>query len=198
MQAEGLILAGGRSARMGGVHKGSLTYREETFTRILVKELKKGTDCVRISYGSEIREDCNGCPVVMDIYPDCGPIGGIHAGLKSCKSRCLAVAACDMPFLKIELFCFLMDRLSEAERKGLSYDSAVPVLVDRLHPLAAVYGRDTARIFEKQIKEGNYRIRDALEQMNTLYIDLTGQGMFEGMLQNINTLEEYERLVGHE
>lgn len=195
MQAEGLILAGGRSRRMGGIHKGILIYKEETFTQILIKELKKEIDCVRISYGSEIREDCGACPVVMDIYPGCGPIGGIHAGLKSCKSRWLAVAACDMPLLKTELFCLLTKRLSETEREGISYDGAVPVLGGRIHPLAAIYQTGAAEIFEEQIRKGNYRLRDALKRLNILYVDLAGRKLFEEMLQNINTAEEYERLV---
>lgn len=41
IQADGLILAGGKSSRMGGHHKGSLTYKDETFTKILVRELKR-------------------------------------------------------------------------------------------------------------------------------------------------------------
>lgn len=198
MEAEGLILAGGRSTRMGGVHKGILTYKKETFTQRLRKELEKEMICVRISYGSEIREDGDGCPAVMDIYPGCGPIGGIHAGLKACQSQWLAVAACDMPFIKTELFLFLMNRISEAERKGIFCDGAAPVLNGRIHPLAALYRTGTEEILEEQIREGNYRLRDALKRLNLLYVDLTGQEIFEKIFQNINTTKEYERLVEHE
>lgn len=198
MQAEGLILAGGKSRRMGGIHKGILICQNETFTQRLIRELQREVVCVRMSYGSEIREDCSGCPAVMDTYPDCGPIGGIHAGLKVCESRWLAVAACDMPFLKAELFCLLMDRLDKAKDKGISCDGAVPVSGGRIHPLAAVYRTGTAEVFEEQIREGNYRIRDVLRRLNILYVDLTGQKIWEEMLRNINTTEEYERLAGHE
>ena len=198
MQAEGLILAGGKSRRMGGIHKGILICQNETFTQRLIRELHREVVCVRISYGSRIREDCSKCPAVMDIYPDCGPIGGIHAGLKACESRWLAVAACDMPFLKAELFCLLMDRLDEAKGKGISCDGAVPVSGGRIHPLAAIYRTGTAEVFEEQIREGNYRIRDVLRRLNILYVDLTGQKIWEEMLRNINTTEEYERLAGHE
>lgn len=183
---------------MGGSHKGSLTYKEETFTQILIKELKRDASCVWISYGSEIKEDCGGCPAVMDIYQGCGPIGGIHAGLRACLSEWLAVAACDMPFLKIDLFRFLTDRLYEMRRKGIAYDGAVPVVEGRIHPLAAVYKTGIEEIFEEQIQKGNYRIRDALKRLDVLYVDLTGQKIFEQMLQNINTAEEYERLIENE
>lgn len=198
MQAEALILAGGRSTRMGGVHKGSLTYKDAAFTQILIKEFQREDICVRISYGIKIRKDCGGCPVIMDIYPGCGPIGGIHAGLKGCGSKWLAVAACDMPFLKIELFRYLMDRLFQAEKEGGQYSGAVPVTDGRVHPLAAIYHRGAADILEEEIRQGNYRLKDALKRLNILYADLTGQKIFEEMLQNINTAEEYERLKENE
>lgn len=198
MQAEGLILAGGRSTRMGGIHKGTLIYERETFTQRLIRELQSVSVCVRISYGSERREDGRDCPAVMDIYPGCGPIGGIHAGLKAGEREWMAVAACDMPFLKAELFGCLMKRISEAEEKGIFFDGAVPVAGGRLHPLAAVYRTGTARVFEEQILAGNYRLGDVLRRLNLLYADLTGQKRWEEMLRNINTAEEYERLTEHE
>ena len=84
MQADGLILAGGKSSRMGGEHKGNLTYGGETFTQILVKELNRGTENVWLSYGENIQGMYDGCKIVQDIHADCGPIGGLHAGLKAC------------------------------------------------------------------------------------------------------------------
>lgn len=204
MEAEGLILAGGKSLRMGGRHKGSLTYHDETFTRILAGELGKEASCVKVSYGKRIKEDCGDLPAVMDIFPDCGPIGGIHAGLKACKSQFLLAAACDMPLLKIELFCYLIDKLRKEETASVTYDGAVPVTEGRLHPLAAVYRRSAADVLEEQIRKGNYRLRDALECMHILYVDVSGTGnaardeSFSQMLRNINIWEEYERLVKDE
>ncbi len=229
MQAEGLILAGGQSTRMGGRHKGSLTYRDETFTHHLVRELKRGVSCVRLSYGQEVKDEGIECPVVMDIYPGCGPIGGIYAGLRACESEWMLAAACDMPLMKIEMYCCLMDMLGRKGEEILAYDGAVPVTGSRIHPLAAIYrarkpvnkeasvltehmmGRqveiqadagseypvnrpDMADILEEQIQRGNYRIRDALNRLNILYVDVTGNKGFEQMLRNINTIEEYRQL----
>ena len=41
MQADGLILAGGKSTRMGGRHKGDLFFQEQTFLERIIEELKK-------------------------------------------------------------------------------------------------------------------------------------------------------------
>lgn len=139
MKAEGLILAGGQSTRMGGCHKGNLLYGDETFTQLLVKELKKAVSCVKLSYGHEIKDGGCGCPVVMDIYPECGPIGGIYAGLKACESEWMLTVACDMPLMKITLYRYLMDILKKEEKETFIYDGAVPVTDGRIHPLAGVY-----------------------------------------------------------
>lgn len=129
MRLDGLILAGGKSTRMGGTHKGSLLIEAETFTERLVKELKKDAGKVWLSYGGQVHERYEGCGIVRDIYPECGPIGGLHAGLAACTGDGVMAAACDMPFLKIELYRYLARRMEEEEQKtGESLDGVVPVL----------------------------------------------------------------------
>lgn len=206
MQADGLILAGGKSRRMGGIHKGSLIYGNETFTQILAKELKKEAQKVWLSYGQEVRERIAGCGIVRDIYENSGPIGGLYAGLRMCANDCLLAAACDMPFLKIELFRYLYRELfrrdeaepAASERMNIQssrYDGAVPVINGRIHPLAAIYKKSSVGVLEEQIKDKNYRLRDALLRLDILYVDMTGKKDFERMLQNINTRQEYEAAV---
>lgn len=194
MYAEGLILAGGKSSRMGGRHKGSLTYQNETFTQVLIKELKKEVPCVRLSYGQEIQENHSECPIVLDIYQNCGPIGGLYAGLKACTFEWMLVAACDMPLLKIEIFRYLGKQLAGKAEAAKVCDGVVPVSGGRIHPLAAIYRTRISDILKVQIEEGNNRVRDALKRLNILYVDVTGVSCFEKMLHNINTIEEYARL----
>lgn len=198
MQAEGLILAGGRSTRMGGRYKGSLTYGGRTFTRILADELKKEVSCVRLSYGREKREDCEYCEIVMDDYPDCGPIGGIYSGLLACGCDLMLTAACDMPLLKVEFYRYLINKLKDEERNGAFYDGVIPAVRGRLHPLAAIYKKRVCQVIKEQILNENYCLRDALKRMHMLYVDVTEQAELEAMLQNINTVEEYERLTENE
>ena len=54
MRADGLILAGGKSTRMGGAHKGNLMCGNETFTMRLIREMQKEAQQVWISYGEKI------------------------------------------------------------------------------------------------------------------------------------------------
>lgn len=192
---DGLLLAGGKSSRMGGRHKGDLLYGNETFTTRMIHELSKDADTIWISYGAKVYGTYENCRIVRDIYPDCGPIGGIHAGLTACESDEVMVAACDMPFLKIELFRYLYKQMEEAgKQEKVAYDGAVSVLDGRIHPLSAIYRRTAALVMEQQILKGNYRIRAALDKMKILYVDVTGNARFAYMLQNVNTMEEYKML----
>lgn len=184
---DGLILAGGKSSRMGGRHKGFLTYEEETFMERLVKELKKEAKQLWVSYGMEAHAAYEGCRLVFDEYPGCGPLGGLHAGLKACETEELIVAACDMPFLKGELFSYLSERLKD-------FDGVVPAASGKIHPLAAIYKKSVLPVLEEQIKNGNYRLQDALKKLNIAYIDVSEREDFKRMLQNINTAEDYKKI----
>lgn len=187
-KADGLILAGGKSSRMGGRHKGNLPYGDTTFTGRLVEELKKGSQQLWLSYGEEPREVYAGCGIIEDEYPNCGPMAGLQAGLKHCESDVLLVAACDMPLLKLELYQYLFSFLGE-------HGGVVPICQGRIHPLAAIYKKELLPIFEDFLQKGNYRLRAALEESDICYVDVTELPQFCRMLQNINTEEDYAVLL---
>ena len=45
---------------------------------------------------------------IVDIVPDCGPLGGIHAALTAARGDAVFVAACDMPFLSVAFVSYLL------------------------------------------------------------------------------------------
>lgn len=190
MQADGLILAGGKGTRMDGKYKGGLKYGEETFMNRLMRELQKEAGKIYVSYGTHIHETYDGCMVIMDEYVECGPIGGLHAGLKMCEQEMIMVAACDMPLLGIELYRFLWEQI-EPHDQGV-----VPVAEGRLHPLAAIYKKEIMQIVVEQIEEQDYRLTGVLDRLNIRYVDLSEHPKFLRMLQNINTVTEYAKLAG--
>ncbi|MBQ8598548.1 MAG: molybdenum cofactor guanylyltransferase [Oscillospiraceae bacterium] len=188
MKADGLILAGGKSSRMGGKYKGALPYGGTTFIGRLIEELKSDTQRLWLSYGEQLQGEYEGCRIIRDEYLDCGPMGGLQAGLKHCESELLLVAACDMPLLKMELYQYLFSFLGE-------HGGVVPVCEGRIHPLAALYKKKLLPIFESYLQNGNYRLRAALEESDIYYVDVTDYPDFRRMLQNINTEEDYAALL---
>lgn len=192
MQADGLILAGGKGTRMDGKYKGGLIYGEETFMDHLIREMKKEAGKIYVSYGTHVQETYDNCIVIMDEYVDCGPIGGLHAGLKMCEQEMIMVAACDMPLLKIELYRFLWEQMEPYDQ------GVVPVAEGRIHPLAAIYKKEIMQIVEEQIEEQDNRLTGVLDRLNIRYVDLSDYPKLLRMLQNINTVTEYAGLAGKE
>lgn len=195
--------------RMGGRHKGDLVYRNHTFIEHIIREFKKETEVILISCGKEIHREYEGCKTLTDIYPDCGPIGGLHAGCSHlwppiCRpsalheeggSESVMVAACDMPFLEIDLYRFLKREMEREEyRRSHPVDGVVPIAGERVHPLAAIYKKRAGAVFQEQIAAGEYRLTEALKRLNILYVDISENVEMCGMLRNINTIREYERL----
>ena len=192
MKADALILAGGASRRMGGNHKGNLTFQGQTFQERIISELKKEAETVWISYGREKRGEHTDCPAVMDIYQDCGPIVGIHAGLSYCENELVMVSSCDLPYLKIELYQWLYGRLLREEGNGNHYEGIVSMSGERVHPLTAIYRKTAAVIALEQIQKGNYRLRDLAADPRILKVSVPDEMAF--MLTNVNTIEEYKKI----
>ena len=206
MKMAAVVMAGGRSSRMAGRHKGMLLTPEGvTFTERLSAEMHKFTDLVYVSYGDTVQMEAEGCEIVRDIYKGCGPVGGLHAVLTRASADgavAVAAAACDMPYVTAELYRYLYTQLVDCaeidgDRKNPFdlYDGAVAVTGGRIHPLAAVYSVGAVCIFKTQLEEGNLRVRDALAKLRILYVDLDGTA-YERMILNINTEEDYSEYLG--
>lgn len=176
------ILAGGKSSRMGQ-DKALLTYENTSFIQKLCDELAFFEEKY-IARGSN--PDCSQgeWKRVDDIYPDRGPIGGIHGVLSTCDSEAMFFVSCDMPLLQrdlVERFCELFDK---------DTDAVIAVSADgRTHPLCGVYRKSVVTLLERQILSGNNRLMNVLEQLQVVYIKLDERESLQ--LKNINTQEEY-------
>lgn len=189
VQIDGLILAGGKSSRMNGNYKGNLIYNNETFVEKIISELGMMTKQIWISYGEEMHDSYEGCRIVQDEYPGCGPLSGLHAGLKKCDSEFVLVAACDMPFLKIELYQYLFRFLE------VQYDGVVPIVEGKMHPLVAIYRTNIAVSLEEELKKKHFKMQKVCRQLNLRYVDVSDSESYRQMLTNINTVEEYIEVI---
>lgn len=181
-----VILAGGRSSRMG-TDKAYLTWNGEMFIERITNELDFFEEKM-IAHGNcrEITETI--WPVIEDIYPNRGPIGGLHAALTACNSDALFCVTCDVPLVQRSLVSFLYEHLDETS------DAIIPIAEDgKYHPLCAIYRKKTSSAFLKQIEAGNYRIMSAFEHMKVKYVPLNAQ--YSGQLYNVNTPKEYSQLL---
>lgn len=95
----GLILAGGRGSRMGGVDKGLQSYRGMPLALHTLLKLQLQAGHVMINANRNLAAyESFGVPVWPDALPDfAGPLAGFLVGLERCETPWLATVPCDTP-----------------------------------------------------------------------------------------------------
>ena len=101
----GLILAGGRAQRMGGIDKGLIPFHGKPLIESAISRLKPQVSTILINANRSITKYAHyGYPVLMDETPDfSGPLAGFSVGLKHCKTPYLLTSPCDSPLLPEDL-----------------------------------------------------------------------------------------------
>ncbi len=118
-QITGLILAGGRGMRMGGVDKGLQGLNGKTFVEHVIDRLAPQVGHILINANQNLERyrtyGVQLCPDIIDGYQ--GPLAGMHAGLTRCETDYLLTVPCDAPLLPDDLAQRLSDALvsSDAE-----------------------------------------------------------------------------------
>ena len=134
--------------------------------------------------------------VVADIFPDAGPLGGIHAALKRTRTELNLILPVDMPFLKREFLLYMLD----VALKNTA-TVTVPRITARLQPLCAVYRREFFEPAEAALQAGQHKIDALFSSIETAFIDveiaeMKKLGFDASMFDNINSPEDYQRAAG--
>ena len=115
-QITGLILAGGRAQRMGGIDKGLISFHQKPLIETTIQRLKAQVGPILINANRNITKYAvYGYPVIMDETPDfSGPLAGFLMGLKNCKTPYLLTTPCDSPLFPEDLATKLASELEQA------------------------------------------------------------------------------------
>lgn len=115
-QITGLILAGGRAQRMGGIDKGLIPFHQKPLIETTIQRLKAQVGPILINANRNITKYAvYGYPVIMDETPDfSGPLAGFLMGLKNCKTPYLLTTPCDSPLFPEDLGAKLASELEQA------------------------------------------------------------------------------------
>jgi molybdopterin-guanine dinucleotide biosynthesis protein A len=93
-------------------------------------------------------------PLIPDLLPGRGALGGLYTALKSAHFPLVAIVACDMPFASLELFAAEYDILRQT-----AADLAISHSGEGLEPFHAVYRRETCLIaVEAALQAGKLRV----------------------------------------
>jgi molybdopterin-guanine dinucleotide biosynthesis protein A len=110
----GVILAGGRGRRMGGVDKGLQELRGRPLLAWVIERFGPQVDELLINTNQNgDRYAVFGHRVLADQIPDfAGPLAGLHAALTAATHSLLATVPCDAPFLPDDLVLRLLQALT--------------------------------------------------------------------------------------
>ncbi len=134
--------------------------------------------------------------VVEDVFPDCGPLGGIHAALCITQTELNLMLSVDAPLMGPDFLAWLLE-----QARASSALIVVPEALGGLQPLGAVYRRPLRAVAEQALKRGDYKIGHLFPLVPTRYIseaEIRAAGFSPMVFRNLNTSEEYQDLVQEE
>jgi molybdopterin-guanine dinucleotide biosynthesis protein A len=183
MPATAIILAGGNSTRMGQ-DKNMLSINEQPMIEHIYKQLKCYFSQIIISANDKARYSFLGTTIIQDKVAGKGPLMGIASALKASKNDVNFVIACDIPEIDISIVRTMLRQIGD-------YDAVVPkVGPSHYEPLFAVYSKKALHLLDKALQSGTYRMIDALNHCNVMYIDLPSRHF-----TNINTMDDYQKFI---
>ena len=156
-EVTGVLLAGGKSQRMGE-DKRYLLVGERTLLERCLETLQTVFQHVVIVIAQDSAPlERVTSPVIRDLIPDCGSLGGLYTGLKQASTEHVFVVACDMPFLNPHVIRHFVNLRAQA-------DIVIAKLSNGLHPMHAVYGKPCLPSLEQMIAVRNFKIQDLASQ----------------------------------
>jgi len=187
----GIVLAGGRSARMGTA-KAFLTLEGRTFLERQVALLRGFCQQIIVAArpGQEL-PPLSDILLVTDEPPGTGPLAGIAAGLSASSDDWHLVAACDLPLALPSVVRLLSEQAGDA-------DAVVPEVGGRLQPLLAAYARACLEPAREALRAGQRRVAAMLDRVRVQVVpeDQVRQ-VDPGLVSfvNVNTWQDYQALV---
>jgi FdhD protein len=185
----GVILAGGKSSRMGS-NKALLPYKGGRFIEAIHRQLSEIFEEVLLVTNNPEQYEFLPCRKVADLFPGAGALAGIHSGLYHTCGKAIFVVACDMPYLNNDL----IRHLAEQANTG---SVVIPEGPDGVEPLHAVYGRSCLDAIESCLLRGEKKIVKFFATADVISVKPEQVACYDeafASFRNINTPEEYYRL----
>lgn len=164
MQITGIILAGGKSTRMG-TDKALLKTGGETLLEKAVNLCRTVCSQILISSNSPSHE-ITGLSRIDDEFYDCGPMSGIYSCLRQAENEWCFVISVDSAFVSTGFVSYLISLTEKA-------DAVVPFHDNGKEPLIALYRKSTVFQFLNQLETGNYKMYFLLERFKTKLVDVS-------------------------
>jgi molybdopterin-guanine dinucleotide biosynthesis protein A len=187
-QVTGVVLAGGKSRRMGR-DKALLPFGQGLLIERVIEVVRQVTADIILITNTPGRYQRFGLPMFSDVIAEAGSLGGVYTALVAAKTPYSLCLACDMPFVKATFLRYLCDTAAEA-------DVVIPRNAADFQPLCAVYSQVCREPIRRKIEAGDLKITGFFDQVRVRIIDGDILAHFDPgdrMFFNANTPQEYEQ-----
>jgi molybdopterin-guanine dinucleotide biosynthesis protein A len=157
MNAEGWVLAGGRSVRMGRDKAGVALAGRPLLEHMLDKLRALGVRARVAGLHAPIAGV--DAEVLRDAHPDCGPLSGMETALAASEAALVLVAGVDLPLLEVEFLAWMLERAATTGAMA-----TVPRVGGMAQPLCAVYRRELLSGVTEALNAGDYKMMVAVER----------------------------------
>ena len=182
----GLVLAGGRGSRLGGLDKGLLELHGRPLVAYPLAALDPLAGGLLISANRHLREYAAWATVVPDaIQGQPGPLAGILTGFECSQTPWLALAPCDAPLAQTALWRRLVQALEKNEA-----EAAVAERGGRLEPAFCLLHSGLANGLAARLARGERGLGAWLETVSPVRVDCSDHPAW---FLNINTAEDLAR-----
>ncbi|MCK8520973.1 molybdenum cofactor guanylyltransferase [Aquimarina sp. D1M17] len=180
----GIILAGGKSSRMG-TDKGLLFFNEKMFIQHIIDSITPlVSEILIVSENTEY--DQLGYKRVEDSIKNSGPIGGIHAGLSSSEREYNLILSCDVPLITSKLLKRLLTKENSV------FDIVQFEANGNTIPLIALFKRQCLKKCQELLDQGEKRLRKLVLELRTKTISLPKEEHI--LVSNINTMKDLNEI----
>lgn len=199
----GLIIAGGRSERMGR-DKALLSVGGLPLIARVLSRMAPHCGRIVIAAGDERRAGAYRAAIapvlaagaiperriafVSDRYAGCGPLAGLHAGLAELKTGWTLVMGCDMPNVSAPLLTRM--RTAAAVARGASTVHAPG------QPFHALFRAELAREAAERLERGDHRFAALLDRPDAVIVEPETDEE-RGAFVNLNTPEDYQTYIAN-
>jgi molybdopterin-guanine dinucleotide biosynthesis protein A len=183
----GVILAGGKSSRMGQ-NKALMSLGGKRLVDRVVEVMRSVfDDLLMVTNTPDVYADLS-VPMVRDVWPEKGSLGGVYSAIYHAATPYCLVVACDMPFLQAAMLRYLITQMAD-------YDVVVPDVLGELQTLHAIYSKACLPPIERRLEMHRLRIVGFFPAVRVRTVTASELEPYDPALlafQNLNTPEEFQ------
>jgi molybdenum cofactor guanylyltransferase len=200
----GIVLAGGRGSRMGGIDKGLQLYKGTPLAKhaIFLLQPQVGSLLINANRNLDIYESWKSdavSEVVVDKIADfAGPLAGFLVGLQQCQTPFLMTVPCDTPRFPINLVARLFEALVQNDADIAMVSSPDSEGFLRHQPVFCLMKRELVESLQIFTDAGGRKIGAWAAQQKLVRVNFNETYDDPKAFYNANTLEDLEQLSHYE